>query len=1281
MEAVPMSFGGGSKQAVADTEIGGLDNEQLSTAQEAVPVPYMAGERKCVAHWISNIYNQKTKEIQADTGKKGGSGKKGGGAGTGTYDYFGSIAAAVCCGQVDELVAIIVDTKQVWALGNVTRQEGDAPYRGTVAGKGEFIFYWGTETQELEADSVLQAGNNSTAEQHPDYKGIAFIELRDFLFGREKVSAPNIEIVVKRKPTQTLVTGSPANLDDSQANLLCCAAELMTNHRFGLNLPVADFKQSSFESTAQALYEQRDIAYGSPLITSQESMRSFLSDIGLMTDLFFVWDKSAALIEAGYWPHGETIDPETLPIITADDLTDPSDLDAESWTGMETGWSVSFFDRDRVYKESSEKYDDISLLEVTGEPNRATINRPYITRREQAKAHAAEWGKSRALPGLSGKISVRKSRAAALTAGSLFRLDIDAEPGGAQLIQIFRITEAVRRKTGSVDLTIEAETNLVPIGYTPVIPGSGDGTGDIDQPEELIYVRPVELPPKLSNTDYGISVLAQRQDGMTIGYQTLYDDAADGEFPNLGNQRTFGVRLALDAAFADDALSADDPAYDPDVDAPVLDAATANDIDLLNLADDLGLLAARNDQLLLMLMEIETAEERAGQIKLDADGFPMLEILSVAAMTVPEVGKRQIQALRGRFGTVQREFSQGAEAWLIYRNGMKIYSHKDFPAAAATQAHCYFKTEPYNAFLSRDISEDGTVDFLFPVSRLFSPKITTTSTPASGYVGVAISVEGSITDQDGDLTFWSVTYRKVGTGVQDEISVAGGPIEATNQHDFKVPIRFFESGTYQVIIRAKDNTTFTDSFVETSFQTAIAVVGDLNPPAAATDLTATSGFMMIWLAWTNPADEDLDYIEIWESGTNDLADAVKIAETGAAFFSHNVSTAADHYYWIRAVDTSGNTGAYNAGQYAGTLGNAKVQIDENDLAPGTVAAQIALINTAIITNAMIADLAASKLTAGDIGAHTINLDGATSILQSKGFVTGETGWRIKGNGQAEFLDMLIRGQIDAGGDLKSSNYIEGTQGWRIKGDGTAEFFNVNIYGTVPAPQVFVGATELTSGNSYQYLASVTLAISAAAGCTAYYRTDGQVPTGDVSEMVPSGGEITIAAESQLRVVAFEDSTSRSSTTFSAGIQVSVPVLLNGLGTSGMYVRTFKTAGSKLLIGLGTTPAAVSSWSNYSAEAFTDIHGNPYGSQYGAWSPGYQTFPNVWFCFSSTTAILGRIGYFYKQTPSAFDANSRMQFNIGSWVKVYSDTAGADLIATYNLTSGFFDTNDYPDIFS
>jgi hypothetical protein len=52
-------------------ELAGIDEDTQTTNQEAVPVPYAAGEFVVSLHWISPIYNQYSQEAPADQrGKK-----------------------------------------------------------------------------------------------------------------------------------------------------------------------------------------------------------------------------------------------------------------------------------------------------------------------------------------------------------------------------------------------------------------------------------------------------------------------------------------------------------------------------------------------------------------------------------------------------------------------------------------------------------------------------------------------------------------------------------------------------------------------------------------------------------------------------------------------------------------------------------------------------------------------------------------------------------------------------------------------------------------------------------------------------------------------------------------------------------------------------------------------------------------------------------------------------------------------------------------------------------
>lgn len=67
-----MSFG--AKKIVADPEPEntGVEDEQASTASEAIPIPMLFGERIIAVRWMSRVYNQRAVEAPASRpGKKG----------------------------------------------------------------------------------------------------------------------------------------------------------------------------------------------------------------------------------------------------------------------------------------------------------------------------------------------------------------------------------------------------------------------------------------------------------------------------------------------------------------------------------------------------------------------------------------------------------------------------------------------------------------------------------------------------------------------------------------------------------------------------------------------------------------------------------------------------------------------------------------------------------------------------------------------------------------------------------------------------------------------------------------------------------------------------------------------------------------------------------------------------------------------------------------------------------------------------------------------------------
>ena len=57
-----MAFGSRNYNAETTTDGLPVEDESVSRAQEAVPVPYVAGTRKLALRWVTPIYNQHAEE-------------------------------------------------------------------------------------------------------------------------------------------------------------------------------------------------------------------------------------------------------------------------------------------------------------------------------------------------------------------------------------------------------------------------------------------------------------------------------------------------------------------------------------------------------------------------------------------------------------------------------------------------------------------------------------------------------------------------------------------------------------------------------------------------------------------------------------------------------------------------------------------------------------------------------------------------------------------------------------------------------------------------------------------------------------------------------------------------------------------------------------------------------------------------------------------------------------------------------------------------------------------
>jgi hypothetical protein len=106
--------------------------------------------------------------------------------------------------------------------------------------------------------------------------------------------------------------------------------------------------------------------------------------------------------------------------------------------------------------------------------------------------------------------------------------------------------------------------------------------------------------------------------------------------------------------------------------------------------------------------------------------------------------------------------------------------------------------------------------------------------------------------------------------------------------------------------------------------------GDTTAPALPTAITADGGFGYITVRWTNPADADLNFVEVWENTSNTTSGATQVGVSGGdEFVRTNLGISETRWYFLKAVDYSGNKSAFTSG-VSGTT----TFIDDGDFADG-----------------------------------------------------------------------------------------------------------------------------------------------------------------------------------------------------------------------------------------------------------------------------------------------------------------------------------------------------------
>lgn len=170
------------------------------------------------------------------------------------------------------------------------------------------------------------------------------------------------------------------------------------------------------------------------------------------------------------------------------------------------------------------------------------------------------------------------------------------------------------------------------------------------------------------------------------------------------------------------------------------------------------------------------------------------------------------------------------------------------------------------------------------------------------------------------MVSWQVSSSPLVTGYQVFMTNNAGTYDTFETTTNSIEVSDIKVGTYTFDVIALSETGPTRI---TGSVSGFSVLGKLLPPDAPTALAVTNGLGVVDLAWTNPTDVDLSYIEVWKSDANDRnhSSAAVIKRTTSDKISIQLPIGT-YYFWVRAVDTSTNpSDNYEpAGATAGVVG-------------------------------------------------------------------------------------------------------------------------------------------------------------------------------------------------------------------------------------------------------------------------------------------------------------------------------------------------------------------------
>jgi hypothetical protein len=704
------------------------------------------------------------------------------------YYYYGTVLGAVCRGPVSALKSVVVDGVELLsATVNRIGTEDSRDFTATITAKeptflhskkGRAVIFWGTQTQNIGA--VIPSLN-----KHPGYRGVCVVAFTGLLFGKDRTTAPNIEVVVARPPLPPdgFLDAADDDLVDGEANPVAVMAEILVRE---MGTPASRLHQDSWRAVAARCRANPGRYYVSPLLREQQAARNFLLDLLGICDAAMRWRDDGTLELVPVTPGGAP--PTGALTLDARQWLEPPRLTVGSWKNdVPTTLVIGCADKEARYKYREAKADHLTAWTARGGvPLVQRQELKHVARLEQAAMIAADWIRRFSSPPVKVSGKVRDAVGAGVKPGDKVWCDLEMRPGQPEL----RLRAALVRRVAndgngkvSVDLNLDllAEASIQSVTWTRPAPET-PGTPEV-RPEDILIVPHPDVPE-------AVTLLCERPSDTVRGVRRfLSDDVNATDWADLGASDEFACRMTLQANATDSAST-----------LRLAPANGENGPDY-GLAENLPetFLDAVNGKVQIVLAKVDAA----GRIVTASDGQPYWEIVYVQTRTAVSPGVHDYSVIRARRGTTARAWntSDTLRVFLLPETAFDAVEHVLLQQLYSTGDEAFFRFRTYSKWGE---SGNTTARFLPPAAYRSKPAILLTApstNPADTNAAGDLAVDVTVHAAKKLLTRLEVFSQKTdGTGY---VSRLNQPLSNLTSYQWTATLNF-TAGTHVLTFRATD---------------------------------------------------------------------------------------------------------------------------------------------------------------------------------------------------------------------------------------------------------------------------------------------------------------------------------------------------------------------------------------------------------------------------------------------------------------------------------------------